>query len=527
LSRSAITKVQAAIIALIVIVAAIVVVVITTLPTPTPPPGPATIKGKVIDELTGLPVAGATVRCDGYMTSTATDGTYSLSIKVGNYTLTVSKEKYETEKLTVSISEEKEYTFDINLKRALIVAEVKIGLLYPFTGAAGAFGEEAKRVYELIVEEINKKGIISLGGAKIKLIYADTESMPDPGVAAAERLITVDKVHLIMGCVQSGVAVPTTAVAEKYGVPYYVVEPVADIITERGFKWVFRHRAKASYYGRDMWMPGGIIAYLEQVWGIKVKTFVHLFEDTEFARSTENALKAYHDLYRPDVEYISICHPYPAVSLDVEISKIKAIDPDILLMTNYPPGGMLAIDTMIKLGYNPKMLIGFCSAVNPAFIEYCGKKLLGFIACDTWSSGCTMPGATILGKTLDEWERLHFERYGLPLTTVGVECLSAMSVVYEILEKVGSVEPEALREGFRTIKTTHHFLPFETVEFDESGQNPNARNNPGVYMWDKNLNKVRFFSIWPPEVAVPGIEKYLKYPAPSWEEREKDYVWPP
>ena len=90
----------------------------------------------------------------------------------------------------------------------------------------------------------------TLGGTKLEMIYADSESKPERGVAEAERLINTEKVNVLTGCWNSAVTYPTTAVAERYGIPFIVPVSVADKITEQGFKTVFRIAAKDSWWTR-------------------------------------------------------------------------------------------------------------------------------------------------------------------------------------------------------------------------------------------------------------------------------------
>jgi len=87
----------------------------TPSPSPSPPPGTATVTGTVEDAKTGLPVAGATVECNGYQTSTGSDGTYSLSVTGGAYLVTVRMNGYETKTVSVDASEEKMYTVDFSI----------------------------------------------------------------------------------------------------------------------------------------------------------------------------------------------------------------------------------------------------------------------------------------------------------------------------------------------------------------------------------------------------------------------------
>ena len=78
------------------------------------PPPMATIKGAVTDE-SGEPVSEATVTLNGNTTTTDSDGFYSFTVDVGVYTLTVSKQGYESDSSTVEATSEQDYTVDLVL----------------------------------------------------------------------------------------------------------------------------------------------------------------------------------------------------------------------------------------------------------------------------------------------------------------------------------------------------------------------------------------------------------------------------
>ncbi|MGD8269073.1 MAG: ABC transporter substrate-binding protein, partial [Desulfobacterales bacterium] len=129
---------------------------------------------------------------------------------------------------------------------------VRIGNIIPLSGPSASVGQQGRNAREMAVDEINAAGgIKSLGGAKLEMLYADSESKPEKGVSEAERMINTEKVHLLTGCWNSAVTYPTTAVAERYGIPFVVPVSVADKITEQGFKTVFRIAAKDSWWTRD------------------------------------------------------------------------------------------------------------------------------------------------------------------------------------------------------------------------------------------------------------------------------------
>src|SRR5436190_17207488 len=136
---------------------------------------------------------------------------------------------------------------------------VRIGILWPLTGNAAAAGQASKAAAEIATEIVNNRhdelgslplaaseGLPNLGGAKLELVFVDHQGNPSLAQQLATRLITQDKVHVLMGAYQSSCSFTATAVAERHGIPFMVGESSALNITGRGFKWVFRTTPIAS-----------------------------------------------------------------------------------------------------------------------------------------------------------------------------------------------------------------------------------------------------------------------------------------
>src|SRR5262252_2329944 len=110
--------------------------------------------------------------------------------------------------------------------------EVKIGAIYPLTGAAASTGLELKNAVELAADTINhgaqglnlpvagNAGLPGLKGAKIRLVFGDHQSNPQIGATEAERLITQEKVVALIGCYASNVTNTASQVAERNGIPF-------------------------------------------------------------------------------------------------------------------------------------------------------------------------------------------------------------------------------------------------------------------------------------------------------------------
>ena len=84
--------------------------------------------------------------------------------------------------------------------------EIKVGVLYSMTGAfAPGGGLRAYRGCMIAIDMINARGGVA-GKYKIKPIVADDQSSPDIAIREAERLISVEKVPIIIGVFSSSVA---------------------------------------------------------------------------------------------------------------------------------------------------------------------------------------------------------------------------------------------------------------------------------------------------------------------------------
>lgn len=91
--------------------------------------------------------------------------------------------------------------------------EIKIGAVLPLSGSTGKYGENAKKGIDLAVKEINLNG--GINGRKLLVIYEDTQGLPQQGVAAVRKLITIDKVPVIIGEMASSVTLAIAPVVEK------------------------------------------------------------------------------------------------------------------------------------------------------------------------------------------------------------------------------------------------------------------------------------------------------------------------
>ncbi|HPV01968.1 MAG TPA: ABC transporter substrate-binding protein [Clostridiales bacterium] len=130
---------------------------------------------------------------------------------------------------------------------------IKIGINYELSGKVATYGQSSVEGIELAIEEINKAG--GINGKKIIPVKYDTKSEPAEATTLATKLMTQDKVVLILGPATSGSFKAQIPVAVQNKIPVISGSATADDVTvdESGVKeYAFRICFTDSYQGTAM-----------------------------------------------------------------------------------------------------------------------------------------------------------------------------------------------------------------------------------------------------------------------------------
>jgi branched-chain amino acid transport system substrate-binding protein len=114
---------------------------------------------------------------------------------------------------------------------------LKVGVLVPLTGELGSWGEDWSRAYRLAAKEIDATGL--LPGGKIELVVDDEGSSAASAVRAAQKMIDVDGVDVILGASSSSI-VALNQIVSTNEVP--VISPAAGTtqMDTVGGEWLWR-----------------------------------------------------------------------------------------------------------------------------------------------------------------------------------------------------------------------------------------------------------------------------------------------
>ncbi len=242
----------------------------------------------------------------------------------------------------------------LSLSASQAFAQVKIGALYPFSGALALLGDESFRGLEIAIEERNAAG--GLKGQKLEIVKGDAVE-PNQAVGEARRLTSVDKVPVIFGTYSSSLSIAATQVAELAGVPYFELGAISDPITERGFKNVYRTNPTARDFASRM--VDAIGEAIAPALGVDAKSLkvAIIHEDSLYGQTVAGYQAA-----RAKEKGVNLVEtlPYSAKSVDLTpvILRLKTAGADVVLQTSYQNDTVLFFRQMKEQGFKPKAMIG-------------------------------------------------------------------------------------------------------------------------------------------------------------------------
>jgi len=123
---------------------------------------------------------------------------------------------------------------------------IKIGYIGPLTGGAAAYGETEKNVIELALKEINDGGELI---RKLEVIYEDGKCDGKDAATAAQKLINIDKVKIILGGGCSAETLGAAPLAEASKVILFSAFSSNPFIGQSG-DYVFRNCPSDSDFGK-------------------------------------------------------------------------------------------------------------------------------------------------------------------------------------------------------------------------------------------------------------------------------------
>lgn len=386
---------------------------------------------------------------------------------------------------------------------------VRVGAIYPLSGGAASTGAESRAAIEVGLELINNphpefpdlplaagSGLPHLGGAKLEILFEDSQGKPEVGLAAAQRLIEQEKVVALTGALHSSVTKTASRIAEQRGIPFVNGESSSPDLTERGYKWFFRTSPTDETFVDNM------MQFLDGVKQLPTKRIAVVYENTDFGVNTFHAVEQFARKYNREV-VAGIAYSANSTSVTAEVQRLAAAKPDVAIFASYVADAMLFVRTMRAANYAPPIFLPNDSGfVDSRFVQEVGPQVQGILTREAWGNDLAASKPVI--KAINE---LYRARTGKDMNGSNARSLQGVLTLADAIDRAGSTDPEAIRRALvaTDASAAQIIMPWDGVVFDAKGQNPKGAGLilqlvgdqyvtvwPEVYKQDKQLPTLPF-----------------------------------
>jgi branched-chain amino acid transport system substrate-binding protein len=382
----------------------------------------------------------------------------------------------------------------------------RIGAVHPVTGPLAEPGQACRLGAQMAVDAVNAAGgIKSKGGLRLELIVGDTQTKPENGRVEAERVVT-QGAQMLLGSFDSGSTAAMVSVAQQRRVPFLIDIAAADPITANVAKSVREGQQKVQYVYRNFPTGSGFgrkaVQYFTEIFAeakVTPKRVAVMYCNDLFGQNQSRGFLAAYRAAKPAWEILEndvIPWPEPPTDLSTEVSRLKALKPDVIAPIPRPASAQLLLPEIRKQRVES---LGIVSPGGPGLYE---AGQIAVLKEDLEYVMASVPWANFKNpKTAAVAEEYRKRSGGKTFDTNSGYSYDAVFVIADVLERATTLDdPDAIVDALRKTNYTGGLMQYGgPVVFNEIGDNPNAIPTMIQVLKQKPV------AVWPREAAVEKV----------------------
>jgi branched-chain amino acid transport system substrate-binding protein len=328
--------------------------------------------------------------------------------------------------------------------------KVKVGFIGPLTGGVSVNGLGGRNSADLAVRLRNADPKAKY---EYEMVVLDDECKPNVAVQVATKM-AADK-DIIAGATHycSATAIATVDTYHKFGFPVIVWGAVLPDITYRN-KYDEVHRVNGTMINQND-------ANAELISNLGYKTVAVIHDTTDYG-------KGHNEYFSKSLAKIGKANIVATFGVTAdqqdftaELTKIKALNPDVIYFGGLTPIGVRIRSQMDKLGIKA-VFDGTSGIVSDAYIQGLGPLAEGTLAFREGAPTEKLPG----GKFF--MDKYNAQKYDNPPEAYGAFAYAAMDMILDAIEKVGPDRKKVIAE-LANVKDRDSIVG--KITFDDHGQN--------------------------------------------------------
>jgi branched-chain amino acid transport system substrate-binding protein len=340
---------------------------------------------------------------------------------------------------------------------------------------------------------VNEKGGIL--GRQVKLTILDDASEQNTVVADYNRLITRDKVDLLLGTFSSLLNLPASAVAERNRMVY--VEPAggAPAMFERGFHYLFFAQQATAPHQADVFVDW--VKSLPA--GQRPKTAAYPTQDDPFAKPVIDTMRKALEAAGVKTVYATV-YPPETTNFDTIANTIKARNPDLVAQGAVFEDGVGLVRSLIKAGFSPQTLFQTSAPSNSdQYAKGVGEaNTEGVFYTVSWSPEATYP-------LNQDFVRRYQQKYNQVPEEDAADAFAAAQVLQAGVKAVGEIDQDKIADWLHANKVDTILGP---LSWDETGA---PQSDFLLAQWQGGKSEI----VLPKDVATTDN---VVLPKPDWKQ---------
>lgn len=333
------------------------------------------------------------------------------------------------------------------------------------TGKFSVSGKHTADGYDFAVEKINAMGGVKIGDKtyRLEVKYYDDESEAARAAELTERLVGQDGIKFILGPYGSPLTVAMAPVVEKLKVPMIEANGAARALFTKGYKYTF-----ATLSTSDQYLSSAIDLAAEkaQEAGKDPKTvrLALAMGDDVFSQDVRAGIV---DAARKHGMELVIDDKLPDAFTDMSatLTKVKALKPDLLLISGHEKGALTAAKQIKEQRVNvPMVAMTHCDSAD--IIGQVGEAAEYTLCASQWDSSLTYQDGWF--GTAADYAKAFTEKYGHEPPYQAAESSAAVLVYADAFARAGTLEGDKVRDA---IAATDLETFYGRIDFDETGKN--------------------------------------------------------
>jgi branched-chain amino acid transport system substrate-binding protein len=320
----------------------------------------------------------------------------------------------------------------------------KVGAVFSVTGRASFLGDPEKKTVVMLAEQINKAG--GINGKKLELIIYDTEGDATKANLAVKKLITQDKVCVVIGPSLSGNSLAVVSLAAEYETPLISCAASYKIVWDekanKARKWVFKVPQS------DTMAVEAIYTRLKK---LGINKIAIMSSTTGFGKSGRGQLLKLAPKYGITILADESYGPKDT-DMTAQLTKIKGIGPQAIVNWTIGPTQVVVLRNWKDLGMNQIPFYqshGFGSKKNIELSAGAAEGVLAPLgACNTPEA---LPANHPQKKVTMDYMKAYTAMYNEPVASFGGHGWDALMLAVNALKAVGC-DRAAIRDHIENTK---------------------------------------------------------------------------